>query len=263
MQTDQLSAAVRFSLVAPHVALVTIDREPARNAVNSEVTHGLEKAIRAVESMPEVWTIVLTGSGTRAFCAGADLKEVSAGGLSRLVTDAGGFAGFVHAERTKPWIAAVNGAAVAGGFEIALACDLIVAADDAQFALPEVKRGLIAAAGGLYRLPRVLPKQLAMELIATGGPISAPRLHSLGVVNRLTAPGTAVAAAIQLAAEICANAPIAVRESLAIVRQAQDQSEDALRQLSHEAQERIMKTADFHEGPLAFIEKRAPRWQAG
>jgi enoyl-CoA hydratase len=262
MQPEHPSEAVILSLAAPHVALVTIDREPARNAVNADVTQGLEKAIRATESMSDIWTVVLTGSGTRAFCAGADLKEVSAGGLRRLITDAGGFAGFVHAQRTKPWIAAVNGPAVAGGFEIALACDLIVAAEDSQFALPEVKRGLIAAAGGLYRLPRALPKQLAMELIATGNMISAGRLHSLGAINRLTLPGAAVAGAIELATQICANAPMAVRESLAIVKQAQDRTDDELRQLSDEAQERVMKTADFLEGPRAFIEKRSPRWQA-
>jgi enoyl-CoA hydratase len=262
MQADHLSEAVIFSLVASHVALVTIDREPARNAVNAAVTQGIERAIRLTDSMADVWTVVLTGSGTRAFCAGADLKEVSAGGLRQLITNDGGFAGFVHAQRTKPWIAAVNGPAVAGGFEIALACDLIVAAEGTQFALPEVKRGLIAAAGGLYRLPRVIPKQLAMELIATGNMISAARLHSFGAVNRLTAPGAAVTGAIQLAEEICANAPMAVRESLAISREALDRSDDELRQLSDQAQERVMKTADFQEGPLAFIEKRSPRWQA-
>jgi enoyl-CoA hydratase/carnithine racemase len=121
---------------------------------------------------------------------------------------------------------------------------------------------LVAAAGGLYRLPRALPKQLAMELIATGTMISAARLHSLGAVNRLTVPGAAVAGAIQLAEEICTNAPIAVRESLAVAREALDRSDDELRVLSDRAQERVMMTADFREGPLAFIDKRSPRWQA-
>lgn len=260
MKDEHLSEAVVLEHVAPHLVLVTIDRAAARNAVNIAVTEGLTKAVLATESATDIWAVVLTGTGTQAFCAGADLKAVAAGGLDRLITAAGGFAGFVHAKRTKPWIAAVNGVAVAGGFEIAMACDMIVAAEDAGFGLPEVKRGLIAAAGGLYRLPRMLPKQLAIELIATGGMIPAARLFGLGLVNHLTASGRAVEAAVRLGAEICANAPLAVRESLAIARQALDCTDSELRVLSDEAQSRVMATDDFKEGPRAFIEKRPPSW---
>lgn len=252
--------AVTLSLASEHVALVTINRPQARNAVNQAVALGLEHAIQRCEASSDIWVVVLTGAGTQAFCAGADLKEVSAGRMHALLTANGGFGGFVHAKRTKPWIAAVDGPAVAGGFEIALACDLIVASTEASFGLPEVKRGLIAAAGGLYRLPRALPRQLASELIATGDTLSATRAYELGIVNRVVAKGSVVDAAMELAAAIARNAPVAVRESLGIVRQALDLTDAQLCAESYEAQDRIMKTEDFKEGPLAFIEKRAPRW---
>jgi enoyl-CoA hydratase/carnithine racemase len=254
--------AVIATVIRPHVALVTINRPTARNAVNRDVALGLEGAILASESASDIWTIILTGAGTQAFSAGADLKEVSRGRMNTLYTARGGFAGFVHARRTKPWIAAVNGFAVAGGFEIALACDMIVASEDASFGLPEVRRGLIAAAGGLYRLPRALPRQLASELIATGATISARRCSELGVVNRISSSAQSVAAATELASEICANAPIAVRESLQVARQSFDLPDEELRKLSETAQERVMQTQDFQEGPKAFIEKRAPDWHA-
>ncbi len=262
MDIHCLSDVITLYLARPHVAVVTIDRPAVRNAVSGAVTAGLERAILETESSNEIWVTVLTVAGTQAFCAGADLREVSMGRMSSLMTADGGFAGFVHAPRVKPWIAAVNGAAVAGGFEIALACDMIVASEDARFGLPEVKRGLVAAAGGLYRLARVLPRQLAVELIATGETIEAGRAHELGIVNRIAPAGMAVEAALQLAAAICANAPVAVRESLGVVRQALDLSDRELRALSERAQDRIMLTEDFQEGPRAFIEKRAPRWAA-
>jgi enoyl-CoA hydratase/carnithine racemase len=260
VKLDVPNDSVTLQVLEPHVALVTINRPAARNAVNGEVAAGLERAIMATEQADDIWTVILTGAGTQAFSAGADLKEVSLGRMHALHTNAGGFAGFVHALRTKPWIAAVNGFAVAGGFEIALASDMIVASEDTRFGLPEVKRGLIAAAGGLYRLPRVLPRQLACELIATGSDISARRCADLGVVNRISAPGGAVPVAAELAASICANAPIAVRESLQIARQSYDLIDAELRTLSETAQDRVMRTEDFREGPKAFIEKRAPNW---
>jgi enoyl-CoA hydratase/carnithine racemase len=262
MNFSSANDAVIAVVVRPHVALVTINRPAVRNAVNGDVALGLERAVLAAESASDIWTVVLTGAGSQAFSAGADLKEVSLGRMNALYTARGGFGGFVHARRSKPWIAAVNGFAVAGGFEIALACDMIVASEDASFGLPEVRRGLIAAAGGLYRLPRALPRQLANELIATGTTISARRCNELGVVNRMCAPSQAVAVATELASEICANAPLAVRESLQVSRQSIDLSDEELRKLSEAAQERVMQTEDFQEGPKAFIEKREPIWQA-
>jgi enoyl-CoA hydratase/carnithine racemase len=260
MTVDRLSDEVTLEKVAPLVALVTINRPAARNSINATVTQGLTRAISDTESASDICCVILTGAGAQAFCAGADLKAVAAGGLGGLITVEGGFGGFVHARRCKPWIAAVNGLAVAGGFEIAMACDMIVASEGTMFGLPEVKRGLVAAAGGLYRLPRMLPKPLAVELIATGRMIAAERLSELGMINRLAAKGGAIESAMQLAAEICANAPLAIRESLAVARQALDREDRDLRMLSDEAQERIMATEDFREGPRAFIEKRAPRW---
>jgi enoyl-CoA hydratase/carnithine racemase len=261
MSVESLTPAVTLQIAAPHVALVTIDRPSARNAVNADVTNGLVLAIERTEAANDIWVVVLTGAADQAFCAGADLKQVAAGRLPGLITPDGGFAGFVYAQRTRPWIAAVNGVAVAGGCEIALACDMIVAVKSARFGLPEVKRGLIAAAGGLFRLPRALPRQLAMELITTGGTIDAERASAFGVVNRVCGPGEAVNEALRLAATICENAPLAVRESLAVARRAFDLETQQLRELSDTAQERIMRTADFNEGPRAFIEKRPPHWQ--
>jgi enoyl-CoA hydratase/carnithine racemase len=255
-----LTGPLTIETLAPHIALVTIDRPDARNAVNAEVTEGMRLALSETEAAPSIWAVILTGSGTKAFCAGADLKEVSAGKINTLNTASGGFAAFVNAQRTKPWIAAIDGPAVAGGFEIALACDMIVASRDARFGLPEVRRGLLAAAGGVYRLVRMLPRQLALELIATGGTIDAESLEAHGVVNRLAPGGSAVSEALKLALSICENAPLAVRESLAIARRALDLSDADLARLSLEAQARLETTEDFREGPIAFLEKRAPRW---
>ena len=251
--------AVRLTLLEGHVALVELCRPEVRNAVNSELARQLEEAVEATEQSANVRVVVLAGQGDM-FCSGADLKIVSAGGLDTLFTGKGGFAGFNHAVRSKPWIAAVNGFAVAGGCEMALACDLIVAAEDAAFALPEVARGLIASAGGLYRLPRAIPRNVAIELIATGGRLPAVRAHALGMVNRLAPAKEAVPAALALAAEITANAPIAVQESLTVARLAFDQDERDLRRLGDEAQQRVMSTDDFQEGPRAFVEKRPARW---
>jgi enoyl-CoA hydratase/carnithine racemase len=245
---------------APHVALVTLRRPEARNAVNAALANRLEEIVKATEADASVRAVVLTGAGGQAFCAGADLKEVSQGGLGNLMTPDGGFAGFVRAHRTKPWIAAVDGFALAGGFEIALACDMIIASEDAVFGLPEVTRGLIASAGGLFRLPRALPRPIALELIATGGRLPAASALAFGLVNRVVPKDGTVPAAIALAVAISGNAPVAVRESLAIARRAFDLDEDTLARLSSEGQGRVMLTEDFREGPLAFIEKRPPRW---
>jgi enoyl-CoA hydratase len=244
-----------------HVALVTLRRPEARNAVNGAVAAALEAIVDATEADAEVWAVVLTGAAEgRVFCAGADLKEVSAGRGDALFTARGGFAGFVDAPRSKPWIAAVNGMALAGGCEIVLACDLVVAADDAAFGLPEVTRGLIAAAGGLYRLPRALPRQLALELILTADTLPAAEALRHGWVNRVVPAAMVVDEALALAGRITRNAPVAVRESLRIARQAADLDEAALRALSLQARTRVQTTEDYREGPRAFIEKRAPRW---
>lgn len=257
-----MSEAVTVQRLPDHLALVTINRPEARNAVDGAVARGLEAAIDATEADPDVWVVVLTGSGPDAFCAGADLKAISGGRGRELWTERGGFAGFVFRTRSKPWIAAVNGPALAGGCEIALACDLIVAVPGARFGLPEVKRGLIASAGGLYRLPRALPPALAREMILTGEPIGADRAQAFGMVNALAPDAAGLLAAAQaLAARITANAPVSVRESLAVARLAFDRTDDELRRASEEGQGRNMASEDFKEGPLAFIEKRAPRWQ--
>lgn len=257
MSEEQL----RYEKVGDHIALVTINRPEARNAVNGAIAEGIEAAVKTSEADDDIWAVVLTGAGDKAFCAGADLKAIAAGEGKALSTKDGGFGGLTRAPRTKLWIAAVNGAALAGGCEFVLACDLVVASDKATFALPEVKRGLAAIAGGLFRLPRALPKAVAMELIVTGGALTAERAFALGFVNRLAPHGETRAAAIAFAQEICESAPMSVRESLIIARQAYDLDESALWSLSDEAGRRIFKSEDFKEGPRAFVEKRPPQWR--
>ena len=243
-----------------HIAIFTINRPDARNAINGEVAEAIEAAVNVVEADERLRVAVLTGAGGRVFSAGADLKEVSRGNLDKLIRKEGGFAGFVHAKRRKPWIAAVEGLAVAGGCEIALAWDMIVASSGGAFGLPEVMRGLAAAAGGLYRLPRAIPRAIAIELILTGSQLSSERAAELGMVNKLVSPGEVLKTALALAEAVAANAPLAVRESLGVAKLAADLDDVTLRRLSDEAQERLKQTEDFREGPRAFVEKRPPVW---
>lgn len=242
------------------VSVITIRRPEARNAVNAEVAQGMEAAIDRLEAEDDAWVGIVTGEGT-VFSAGADLKAIASGQAAAIQTQRGGFAGIVTRERSKPVIAAVDGPAYAGGCEIVLACDLVVASTRAAFGLPEVKRSLVAAAGGLFRLPRAISRNVAMELALTGDPISAERAHALGLVNDLVEPGQALEGALKLAERICANAPVAVRESRAIVLAAHQGDDAALWSKTNQAFARVAQTEDFAEGPRAFIEKRAPQWK--
>lgn len=241
-------------------AIIKINRPEARNAVNGAVAEGIEEAIDQIESDDSIWVGIITGEPP-VFCAGADLKEINAGNAGALATAKGGFAGIVQRERSKPVIAAVDGPALAGGTEIVLSCDLVVASTTATFGIPEVKRSLVAGAGGLFRLGRKIPLNIAMELTLTGDPIDATRAHHFGLVNRLVEPGEALEAAIALAEQICANAPVAVRESRKIVLEATNAPDDVGWKMSAEGMGVAMRSEDFSEGLTAFIEKRPPVWK--
>ena len=252
---------VLMERVDSHIALVTLNRPAARNAVNSALARALDEIVRQVEADRTIRVAVLTGAGDKAFSAGADLKEKASGRPVSRETEAGGFAGFVHHPRKKLWIAAVRGFALAGGCELALACDFIVAGTDAKFGLPEAKRGLVAYAGGVWRLPRLLPRNVAMEMIATGEPIESARAYQLGLVNHVVAPDAVVDEALRIARIVCANAPLAVQASLEVARKAYDLDDGALRALATELRTQNEHTEDAREGPRAFAEGRAPRWQ--
>jgi len=250
---------IRFD-VEGRVGIIRLDRVEARNAINPAMAEAIEAAIDRLEADDEIWVGVLTHEGP-VFCAGADLKEVAAGNGGRLGTVRGGFGGIVLRERSKPLIAAVDGHAVAGGTEIALACDLRVASTVSVFGIPEVKRSLVAAAGGLNRLPRVLPPAIAMELALTGDTITAERAHHFGMINDVCQPGEAVDAALALAARINANAPLAVRASRRLVLESPGLDDREAMRRAAAAMGELASTADFAEGPRAFIEKRPPEWQ--
>lgn len=247
-----------------NVGVITINRPDARNAVSSEVAQGIEAAVDQIEDDPEVWIGVLTGARTEKgyiFCAGADLKQMATdpGGMA---TAKGGFGGFVARERTKAVIAAVDGPALAGGTELVLAADLVVASRTAVFGVPEVKRNLVAAGGGLFRLGRKLPRNVAMELVLTGRlDFPAERGYELGWINRLCDEGEALATAMQLAADICENAPLAVAESRRIVLAATDEPDEVGWKMSNEGIAKMFGTEDFVEGLTAFAEKRPPQWK--
>ncbi len=241
------------------VARVTLNRPATRNAVNGRLALDLGVAVQDLEADPTVRAVVLSGAG-KGFCAGADLSAVAAGDEASLWTPEGGFAGFVAAPRAKLWLAAVRGFALAGGLEIMLACDLVVAATDALFGLPEVKRGLVAGAGGLLRLPRAIPRAVAIEMIVTGEPIRAERAAALGLVNRVVPPDDVDVQALEIAHLVAGNAPGAVRESLAIARSAHEGNGADLLRRSEEALSRLRQGEDIREGSRAFLEKRLPRW---
>jgi len=202
---------------------------------------------------------VIAGNGP-VFSAGADLKEIAAGRAATLGTERGGFAGITRLERRKPLVAAVDGPALAGGCEIVLTCDLVVASTAASFGIPEVKRALVAGAGGLFRLPRAVPLKLAMQLALTGDPIDAERAYTVGLVNELCEPGEAPDRALALADRICANAPRAVQASRDVVLRGMLASDEEAWRITDEATAAVMAGEDFAEGPRAFIEKREPVW---
>ncbi|MGP3944786.1 crotonase/enoyl-CoA hydratase family protein [Streptomyces sp. 6N106] len=238
--------------------LITIDRPTARNAVNAAVAAGLAAALDALEDGGELRAGVLTGAeGT--FSAGMDLKAALAGESPEV--PGRGFGGLTQAATSKPLIAAVEGWALGGGFELALGCDLVVAAEDATFGLPEVTRGLVAAGGGVIRLPKRIPYHLAMELLLTGETISGERAGALGIANRVVPAGTAVDTAVHLAERLAANAPLALAAVKRITRAADGVPEpDAFRAQEWEIAA-LKSSADVREGMTAFAERRAPRWQ--
>jgi len=243
---------------ADRIAIITINRPQARNAINHAVSAGMAEALAELDERDDLTVGIITGAGG-TFSSGMDLKAFLAG---EDVSVAGkGLAGLTLAPPNKPLIAAVEGWALAGGCEVALACDLIVAANDAKFGIPEVKRGLVAGAGGLIRLPRRIPAGIAMELALTGDPLPAADAHRLGLVNALTEPGGALDGARRLAARIAVNGPLAVAATKQIITQQQDwDSGDAWAR-----QESILRpvflSEDAREGALAFAEKRAPAWK--
>lgn len=259
---SKIKSIVDYELLERRIALITLRRPQKRNAINQAMAAALEEGARQAEEDEQVRAVVLAAAG-EVFCAGADLAEIAQGRSAALRTEQGGFAGLVDRQTGKPWIAAVCGPAVAGGLEIMLSCDIVVASRTAYFALPEVKRGLIAGAGGVYRLPRALPAAVATEMILTGNPIAAERAWQLGLINQLVEPEAVLATALRLAREIAANGPLAVRESLRIARLAGAGagSEAALREAARDASRRLVASQDAREGARAFVEKRPPVWQ--
>ncbi|MFW0785504.1 crotonase/enoyl-CoA hydratase family protein [Gordonia sp. CPCC 206044] len=242
---------------ADGVAVITINRPEARNAVNREVAEGIAAAVDELDARDDITVGILTGAGG-TFCSGMDLKAFTKG--ERPNVEGRGFGGLVEAPPAKPLIAAVEGWALAGGCELALTADLIVAARDSKFGIPEVKRGLAAAAGGLQRLPKILPYQLAMELALTGDPLPAERAHQYGLVNRLAEPGGALDAARELAGTIAANGPLAVRATKQVVSMSIRYTDADLFTAQWQHLGPVFASEDAQEGAKAFAEKRAPRW---
>ena len=237
------------------VLIVTMRREEKRNALNPAITAGIDAAMNQLEDDPELWCGILTG-GPTVFSAGADLT-IGPGDP----TPRGGLVGLIRRQRSKPLIAAVEGLALGGGLELVFCCDLVVASTTAAFGLPEVKRGLMPDFGGAFRVARLLPPNVARELLLTGDRLSAERAERLGFVNVLAEPGGAIAAAIALAERICVNAPLAVRESLGIVNRVVTGDEEDLWGDSNAAHRRLLSTADVAEGIAAFFARRTPNWQ--
>ena len=239
------------------ILVITINRPHVRNAVNRAVSYGVCEAVDDLDRRDDLQIGILTGAGGN-FCAGMDLKAFLAGEVTRV--EGRGILGIAVTPPRKPMIAAVEGYALAGGFEAVLACDLLVAANNAKFGLPEVKRGLAAAAGGLLRLPRVIPQRIAMEMALTGDMFSAEQLAGYGLINRLVEPGKALEAALELAAKIAANAPLSVTASKRVIVEQRDWPSETMFAQQEAITGHILRSDDAREGARAFAERRSPIW---
>lgn len=240
------------------ILTITINRPEQRNAMCLSAATAIADALTLLDDDPGLSVAILTGNGG-TFCAGMDLKRFRLG--ERPIVRGRGFGGLVEAPPAKPLIAAVEGWALGGGFEMVLACDLVVAGAGARFGLPEVKRGLAARAGGIFRAPRVLPRAVALEMLLTGEPISARDAHAHGLINRVVDDGNAIAVARTLAAAISSNAPLAVRASKALALAARTWTDDESFERQSTYTDPVFASADAAEGAAAFAERRAPRWQ--
>lgn len=240
------------------VAVITINRPRVKNAVNGAVAHGIAAAIDELDEREDVSVIVLTGAGG-TFCAGMDLKAFLNGDFPAV--EGRGFGGIVEAPPKKPIIAAVEGYALAGGFELALACDIVVASQESKFGLPEPTRGLVAAAGGIMRLPRRIPYHIAMEIALTGDHYPASRLFELGLVNKITPAGEALSGALELARRIAANAPLSLTATKKIIVESADWSREEMFEKQRAISDPVFGSKDAMEGAIAFAEKRAPNWK--
>jgi enoyl-CoA hydratase/carnithine racemase len=245
-------ASVRYERRG-RVLIVRIEREAKRNAINRATADGIDEALNLLDDDDELWAGVITGT-TAVFSAGSDLKD----GSGR--TERGGEYGLIRRRRVKPLIAAVEGPALGGGFEIALACDLVVASRTARFALPESRRGVVASSGALFRAMRALPLNVAKELLITGAVLDADRGYQIGFVNRVADPGEALAVALELADDICASSPVSVAASLTALMEQNDSGDAAGWKVTAEAVERVVASDDMREGVAAFFERRPPRW---
>ncbi len=240
------------------VMLITLNRPKAKNSVNLAVAKGVAAAMDELDSNDSIRCAIITGADN-TFCAGMDLKAFVTGEMP--VIPGRGFAGLVEAPPKKPLIAAVEGYALAGGFEIAITCDLVVAASNAKFGIPEVKRGLAAAAGGLMRLPRQIPSRIAKEMALTGEFIDAARGYELGLINRVVEPGSALEGAKAMAKLIAANGPLAVIKSKQVIDESQDWTNENMYTKQTEVVNAVFTSHDAIEGATAFAEKRVPNWQ--
>lgn len=240
------------------ILTITINRPAAKNAVNRAVAEGIARAVDLLDGRADLRVGILTGAGG-TFCSGMDLKGFLSGELP--VIEGRGFGGLVERPPEKPLIAAIEGYALAGGFELSLACDLAVAAENARFGIPEAKRGLVAAAGGLVRLPRMAPYRVALELALTGEMIPAARAYELGLLNRIVPAGQALEGALALARAIVANGPLAVAASKRVMRDSASWSAEQMWSRQNAATSPIFASEDAREGAAAFAEKRAPNWK--
>lgn len=245
---------ITAEVVDDHILVVTMTRPDKRNAIDGEMTLALDAAFNHLDDEADLWVGVLTG-GTEFFCAGTDMAATSGS-----PTERGGVYGFVGRTRRKPVIAAVEGFAYGGGFEVVMACDLVVAADNARFGLPEVKRGLVATSGALFRAQRVLPLNVAKQLLFTGADLSPQDGHRLGLVNEVVPPGAALGASLELARAMCANSPVSVQQSLRVVDHLVSATDEEGWAITGDARRVIGASEDSKEGVAAFFEKRKPNW---
>jgi len=239
---------------AGHVLVIALDRPEKRNAVDRAMADQLDEALNELDDDMELWAGVLTGTRDM-FCAGSDLTS---GG--DYVTERGGEYGIIRRQRRKPLIAAVEGFALGGGLEIVLSCDMVVASSEARFGLPEVTIGVIPTCAGLFRGPRGLPRNVARQLVLTGRPFDASRAYELGLVNVLSPPGSAEERALELAQEVCTNAPVSVQACLAALNTLETEEDARGWEATAEAMSTVLRSADTREGVTAFLEKRPPVW---